>query len=997
MVLSRFHLKNALPLVWVWRLRKPPARHDSIKKIKVEEINMAIYKPSNCVPFLDAWDLTKNQNISFEVNTNNNIVNGYKIRILDSKNSLIFEGENFSKINAYNGDVIERPLIVRIQDKNEAKEINVVYYNVVSQEYCRVIANNVVPLENFSNGYINQPYKWQVILAQGVGSVIDDKYYDMTIANGIVIGSTPNRIQSALSEYIYKDYFIQLIDKDKNLVGYRAPIISYDHTYGHIIPKEGWFTQENINNASYFQIFKNTNQVEYIKTNRIVNNITKVKMGDVIYGNSKSKWEPSKDTSKYYFVQTYPNISRAEVENSQTKEIEIPISKYCDASGSFIPGQTTLLVRNESSNENGDDGLSKYNGVFLFVSANWSANQDDITTGTLTITWQRPAIADTWSDFLGQSFFVLQTSENWDSNATSFGEINETPLAFHQEEAIEIYPNNEKNKTLGEVYKTNEVVPDKSDTYRVYIRPFIGIENGMRFKWIKYHEDGSYKSDGYIDYNKLDTERWCIEYNGKNLDFKPNLDTYTFVSYFKTSDENPFYGYSDPEIGIVSINEENVAGETDFVISNRIINVNGNYSQVNNKMWKSFQWSLYDFNYNTIQYDDIKYSGEISAQFVGLEKDHSYELTLAIEDELGRTFSVFKNFVVGDVIIVDPFNTISSSFNCALHSVDASVAGSFGVIEEGTTKGRLLCGKDIKCSTALLCGGLSEGSYYKNISIGEGETRVEGTLVEPTTGNITLNFETTIAGSNFIGDIIGIEFGEVKDDPLLSRDTNNDLLTVFFPDVVKYSADGLSRVNEDRYKIFVFTKINSAANKKEEHVISLYNVNGQAITDNNWLNGRKACFGYQPPNEPTDSQYDYIVADEWFDEEDGKYYRTLNREVYNFSAPYGGIPALAHTLDGNVELGLWYDKKLKAITQPNGQVMQVITDDDNVWNDTAADGKDNEWSDTGYGAYEQKEILNKTGRQLLNGKTFNFNIAFENYIYKPATSTNLHAQCVVVN
>ena len=90
---------------------------------------MAIYKPSNCVPFLDAWDLTKNQNISFEVNTNNNIVNGYKIRILDSKNSLIFEGENFSKINAYNGDVIERPLIVRIQDKNEAKEINVIYYN----------------------------------------------------------------------------------------------------------------------------------------------------------------------------------------------------------------------------------------------------------------------------------------------------------------------------------------------------------------------------------------------------------------------------------------------------------------------------------------------------------------------------------------------------------------------------------------------------------------------------------------------------------------------------------------------------------------------------------------------------------------------------------------------------------------------------------------------------------------------------------------------------
>ena len=50
---------------------------------------MAIYKPSNCVPFLDTWDLTKDQNISFEINTNNNIVNGYKIKVLDSKNNLI--------------------------------------------------------------------------------------------------------------------------------------------------------------------------------------------------------------------------------------------------------------------------------------------------------------------------------------------------------------------------------------------------------------------------------------------------------------------------------------------------------------------------------------------------------------------------------------------------------------------------------------------------------------------------------------------------------------------------------------------------------------------------------------------------------------------------------------------------------------------------------------------------------------------------------------------
>nr|DAQ94118.1 MAG TPA: hypothetical protein [Caudoviricetes sp.] len=29
--------KNAFPLVWVWRLRRPPARHNSIKIKKEEE------------------------------------------------------------------------------------------------------------------------------------------------------------------------------------------------------------------------------------------------------------------------------------------------------------------------------------------------------------------------------------------------------------------------------------------------------------------------------------------------------------------------------------------------------------------------------------------------------------------------------------------------------------------------------------------------------------------------------------------------------------------------------------------------------------------------------------------------------------------------------------------------------------------------------------------------------------------------------------------------
>ena len=57
---------------------------------------MAVYKPSNCVPFLGALDLTQPQFFQCEINTSNLPVTAYKIRILDSANNIIFEGSQYS-------------------------------------------------------------------------------------------------------------------------------------------------------------------------------------------------------------------------------------------------------------------------------------------------------------------------------------------------------------------------------------------------------------------------------------------------------------------------------------------------------------------------------------------------------------------------------------------------------------------------------------------------------------------------------------------------------------------------------------------------------------------------------------------------------------------------------------------------------------------------------------------------------------------------------------
>ena len=60
---------------------------------------MAIYKPSNCTPFLNALDLTEAQDVQCELNTSNVNVVGYKMRILDNKNKVVFNGKNFTELN----------------------------------------------------------------------------------------------------------------------------------------------------------------------------------------------------------------------------------------------------------------------------------------------------------------------------------------------------------------------------------------------------------------------------------------------------------------------------------------------------------------------------------------------------------------------------------------------------------------------------------------------------------------------------------------------------------------------------------------------------------------------------------------------------------------------------------------------------------------------------------------------------------------------------------
>ena len=951
---------------------------------------MAIYKPSNCEPFLERLDLTEDYTGSFVINTNNVAVNGYKLRILDGGNNIVFEGAKFQKINeagvAYNGDRVTIPIIKNIPKFSFASEFNVIYYYNGGYYYYN---GNIHQIVNFKNGYAVQPYKWQVILAQGllelddkgnlVQQPIEDKYYDMTISSGTVLGSTPNRIQGKLSEEIYKDYFIQLCDSNGNDVSNRVLIDSYDHTYGYIYPQKGEFTQDNINNSMYFKIYKNTNNIKYINTNRIVDYKTglgitmkSITFGDDSVSNSAT-WGVSSDGT--FFYQKYNEVVRVTGTTEKKVNVKIPVSSYTGTTiaSSFVPGKTTLLVTEET-----DAGeatrLSKYNGVFLFVSAVWEESETDVDKGTVTVTWMRPAMADTWAEFLGQSFYVVANGSNWDSNATSSGVINSTPLSFKEEEPIVIYPNDDGDKTHGVIYKTNEDVEGSGGKKRrVYIRPFVGIKSGMRFQYLKNGETG------YMDNITIDTERWCIKYastKGPSTEFTPDIDTYSIVSFFKYSDENPFYGYGKPTISIKKINDVDFTSN-DLTISARSIHVVGECSQT----WKSFQWKLLDYNYNIVQYGEVTYDGEISADFIGLENEHYYEITLIIEDEFGDVFSVSGDFQVGNIDFKNPFREdLQKKLNCELHSVDAALA-SFGVIEPGVS--------DVE----------PINQYYKDVKFGSEDLPIIGELSEPiNNGDITLNFETTITDPNFEGDIIGLEIGEeLQATSEINKSGTNDVISFVIPPLT-VEKNGKKVVNDKRYQVQLYRKIQGAL------ISSIRNGSAEPITiikdekeEENWSE-KKACYAYNDTGRKKNDieDCDYIDFEAWPGGELNLKF-DINGKKYNFKTP---LDQWSQTLDqwSQIEAatrqeneipGVWYDKKTILKQQPDGSWILVEKDEDNL----LPTDENAVWSDYGYKPYELKEVKNATGREALTDYTINVNMAYKNYVYKATTDTECTVRC----
>lgn len=1012
---------------------------------------MAVYKPSNCTPFLTCLDLTKSQDITCELNTSNELVTGYKIKILDNNNDVIFEGAKFDPINpdgyensGLNGSTLTLPLII------EGAAINNNTIGYQNGEYnIKDPTSTKFDATRFSNGYINQPYKWEIILEQGnTTGVKADKYYDMTITQGKVLGSTKNRIQSYLSENIYKDYFIQL---DSN-VSKRVLINSYDHTYGYLYPQENKFTDEEVDAASYFEIYKFSNDPDVIAAGSQVAYAIDKPMNKVVIGDKTSSigWG-SKLVYPYYFEQVFEGLSR-----SYTAQNDIPNSAFDSNMDGFLVAGTNVMVKGETA-------ANAFNGIFTLNSVSEKerevkVNGETKTLYDLTLKWLRSTPGNTWANLTNAVFYVQHGTEGgkrWQVNTDSqtVGTINQTPVIFIPEKPVEIYTDEtkgyENSKTRGKIFKNT--------ISKVYIRPFAGVVDGMRFSYL---ENGSIQYQN-VDIQSIDTETWAVSGSIGSI-LTPDVDQYKITSYFKGSDENPFYAYSNPVLSIESDQWEKNPDGSYIKIKNteyfkglkRYITVKGDFE---NRSWVNYQWFLTDLTSGYVQISEKKYRGDIEHTFYGLETEHYYVVRWVIEDEYGILWEEEQFFKV-EVKIADtefPFNV---NFECETQSVLIDFIRNAVVVpdpqiydyeyfkvyqtdengdtlvnvnrvplkvksENEKTKYYRVLNKyfndeiyNIEYKQTSNTSGYLKLSDIKDVEKFKDEqlikyerTKIDGSDVAslnisaPTTDDCVLNSEHVL-NPNFTGDVISYEI-----------DTNDvgglsSYISLTVSSQPSWVFDGEDYIpNEDRNKLILtaFKNIGSHNGLSSNIPIYVYKKNeqGEWVKDNSegilWGNNTIVS-AYVDPSVQPNALFDYIKTTYLYqnNKRNENYKHILGEGKYNSNSARIRNPILKYEDDIFIytELNIWYDNYTEIMEQKVGDQASAINVFGPQWNwDDTDTWKDDQNGSSGIEVYRQVLDVKHSGKENINKYKITLNIAIKNYNNENLNNDTAWTESVVAN
>lgn len=1015
---------------------------------------MAIYKPSNCVPFSNAINPRADQFVYCELNTSNTKVTGYKLRVLNSKNETVLDNDKFTELpdkqSGLNGSLLKLPLIYTEKGTNN---INAIFYNDTNKSWYNEKTNE--ELSKFNPNNIYQPYKWQVVLAQGQTIKNNelqepaDKYYDIKAASGKIIGSNAERIQSYLSEYIYKDYYIQLYDVENNNIGTRARISSYDHTFGYLYPQEGSFSENMVSGATDFSIFKDTNSLSDVSATRTVQYISFVDIGRIGNYYEGSSLYPDVSVS----LDTTTNTLVVKVrEATATPDKTLGLGDYVKgADGPFTAGVSVLFTGyGNLKSEPNDASISDatydiYNGVFNFVKSE-SVTEKGSDAGSsdkyyTVYTWQRPSNFSQFANYIDRSIFVSSVQTNYVSTAKADlgGTINETPLRFFEEQAIGLYlkrdetgavtPNETKisfvvSPQFGEISGVNianinvvsvtggelsdvKVTPVGGSWYKLentgssigkdvtlkytgfvsrapvlktdfnnktaYISPNVNVKNNMKlFYGDQFNKNIKITSvDNTVGaINNYTAPTWQIKWEDDSSESFSVGDYYEIRSYFKESDESPFYIYDEPTLTIKYLNNELVDNTS---IKTRAFAVSGDYEQAQNKSWKSYKWMLEDLKNSWITETETEYDGEIAHTFYGMENEHLYEITLTVEDEFGNFYNKTATFSV--VLTEGEYEaTYATEFDCDTYSTKVISCTSNSVAPPTINKGG-----EVNYDTTKKIMQISKGTEatYENLTYGESALPIPS--IFPADGKVkTLGlYSKHNLESGFIGDVIKYE---MTDDKAVYISVKTTLPDVLSPTLIMLEGKELNAVNPNRNQIFYEIK------EGEKNVVAgPYNLRGQGDVELDWWQKTLPAVSTYTVKSEAEQQVKYDFIDSDIYDPEGSSLGTgtyLNiREGYNHGVNsnleiHNIIEAVNATHTGSekcwTNYKFYYDtgKKENVWKLDGNRREEWVWDNNGFW-------FNKEPADTEYTIVTQ--VTNKTGRENVQKYDFQFEVTAEDY------------------
>ena len=223
----------------------------------------------------------------------------------------------------------------------------------------------------------------------------------------------------------------------------------------------------------------------------------------------------------------------------------------------------------------------------------------------------------------------------------------------------------------------------KNGVTHTYISPYIGLRKDMALKLLN-NQEVAYADNSTSQWIKIDssdssiksinTVTWCIKHEAleEPLASDSPVDTripftYEVRTFYRASDENPFYTFEEPYLRI----RKTYPLEGYEPLSARYATFEAAYRQFQQTSWETYRWVLFDPQDNILQDTGLKYDRDIKVTFYGLSNEYlhnSYKVGLYVTDDKKNDVSAEVNFEVGEGTETFSSN-FSAELDCSTHSI----------------------------------------------------------------------------------------------------------------------------------------------------------------------------------------------------------------------------------------------------------------------------------------------------------------------------------------